>query len=119
MNPTDHEITIHEEERGVFLLIKLAGSFTAHNLLKVRKTFEAAGHIGHNKFAVDLSGVNHMDSTGLGLLINFSRLTEKEGGTLVVFNPAPSIQKVLDAVNAQKSLRLVNASEEQMDHHFE
>ncbi len=45
---------------------------------------------------VDLSGVDFMDSSGVGLLIGLRRLCLEHDKTMSLANPSPSIKKLLE-----------------------
>jgi stage II sporulation protein AA (anti-sigma F factor antagonist) len=46
-------------------------------------------------FAIDLSGITFMDSSGIGLILGRSRLLQECGGRLEIINPQPYIKRVL------------------------
>ena len=46
-------------------------------------------------FAIDLSGITFMDSSGIGLILGRSRLLQECCGRLEIINPQPYIKRVL------------------------
>jgi len=98
------EIEITEEEQGLFYLIRIKGAFTAKNVLQIRTRIEYAMNLGHNKLAMDLSGINFMDSTGIGLIVNLFKNIHKIKGQLVIFNPSEPVQKVFIVSSMAKCL---------------
>src|SRR3984893_1980347 len=55
------------------------------NILRERVTQSAAA--GRNKIVVDLSAVDYIDSTGLGVLVICFTSLKKQGGALKLVNP--------------------------------
>ena len=88
------DIEILEEEQGLYYLFRIKGAFTAKNVLQIRTRIEYAMNLGHNKLAMDLSGVNFMDSTGIGLIVNLFKNIGKIKGQLIILNPGEAVQKV-------------------------
>lgn len=119
MDPRENDISIQEEEKGTFHLILLAGHFTAHSVLRVRKAIEGARSIGHNRIAIDFSMIEHMDSTGLGLIINVAKTLKADGGELVAVNPSVCVLSLFQASNAQKGLRIQTVTPETLDSLFD
>lgn len=50
---------------------------------------------GHYNLAVDLGGVEFMDSSGLAVLISGLRRTREHDGALVLISPTASVKRVL------------------------
>ncbi len=51
---------------------------------------------GNLSVVIDFSRVSFIDSAGLSVLIEASKLVEEKGGTLMVTRPQPSTRKVFD-----------------------
>jgi anti-anti-sigma factor len=102
MENTDIEIL--EEEHGLFYLVKIKGSFRAKNVPQIRSRMEYSLNLGHTKFAMDLSEVNFMDSTGIGFIVNLFKNIQKLEGTLVIINPSESVLKILNISSLARCL---------------
>lgn len=50
---------------------------------------------GFTRFAVDLSGVRHMDSTGLGVLVGFRRRLE-DGSRIAIAGARPTVRAIIE-----------------------
>lgn len=50
---------------------------------------------GNYRLAVDLNGVEFMDSSGLAVLISGLRRTKEHDGSLVLISPTASVKRVL------------------------
>jgi anti-sigma B factor antagonist len=51
---------------------------------------------GHRNIEVDLSHTTFVDSCGLGALVGLHKAAVTRGGKLVLINPQPSIQQILE-----------------------
>jgi len=50
---------------------------------------------GSRFFVLDLSGISHMDSAGLGLLLSIYATIRNQGGDLKLLNVAPRVRELL------------------------
>jgi anti-sigma B factor antagonist len=57
---------------------------------------------GRNRLAVDLGGVEFMDSTGLGVLIGGLKRCKEAGGSLALVAPREPVIKVLSITGLDK-----------------
>ncbi len=79
-------IDIKKDREGDALVFRLRGSFDIATAPSVRAALMDAANEGKHDLIVDLSGVEFLDSTGLGALIGSHRRASENGGhvTLVV-----------------------------------
>ncbi|MFH0921029.1 MAG: STAS domain-containing protein [Fibrobacterota bacterium] len=100
------DVQIQADERGTFFYFKVSGAFCARNVIDIRKHFEDAQGLGHSKFALDLSGVIQLDSTGLGLIVNFNKTLIKQEGVLLIVNPSNEARNSFEVSNTCKWLQI-------------
>jgi serine/threonine-protein kinase RsbW len=100
------DIDIQTEERGTFYLFKISGAFCARNILEIRRQLENGIGLGHTKFAIDMSGVDMLDSTGLGLIVNFTKTLAKQEGELLIVNPSTGARNAFDVSNTRMHLQI-------------
>jgi anti-sigma B factor antagonist len=100
------DVQIQTDERGTFYLIKVSGAFCARNVLEIRGHFEDGVSLGHTKFALELSGVTQLDSTGLGLIINFNKTLIKQKGQLLIVNPSSDARNAFDVSSTNRWLQI-------------
>jgi len=84
-----------ETERG----FRIAGNldiFHADSVMKVLKPQL------HGPLVLDLSGVEFMDDSGLGLLVGALKRLRGEGGSLILRNPRPQILRALEMTGVAK-----------------
>lgn len=79
------EITDSAREDIAILTLKGRLTLGESNLVRERISQLVAG--GHTKVVVDLSGVDYIDSTGLGILVICFTSLKKQGGALKLVNP--------------------------------
>jgi anti-sigma B factor antagonist len=60
---------------------------------------------GRNKVVVDLSGVEFMDSSGLGALVGCLKSARQAGGDLRIASPTKQVLMVLQLSNIDRILR--------------
>jgi anti-sigma B factor antagonist len=81
---------------GVTIVIELAGELDVLTAPQFRQALidlgigQANGHI-----AVDMSELEFMDSTGIGVLVDAHQRIADRGGSLVLWDPSPSIAKLM------------------------
>ena len=60
---------------------------------------------------LDLSRVNFMDSSGLGLIMGRYSLMKEQGGEVVVVDPAPMVERVIDLAGMKRIIRVIKTKE--------
>jgi anti-sigma B factor antagonist len=68
---------------------------------------EESGHV-----LVDFSGINHMDSTGLGELVAFLERFRSRNRKLVLINPSKRIRDLLSLANLQHQFPIYDTVDE-------
>ena len=61
---------------------------------------------GTRKVVLDLTGLDYVDSSGLGMLILCSGNMEQAGGRLRIAGPVPSVAKVFQIAHADRVLQI-------------
>ena len=75
--------------------LSLAGRLSAANVAEVRMALAAAITAGDGDLFVDLSGVELVDATGLGVLVATHRLAHREGRRLVLRGVPDRMERLL------------------------
>lgn len=92
---THDELTIDlkTEEGGETLIFKLRGSLDLATAPTVRAALLDATEKGRHHLIVDLTGLEFLDSTGLGVLIGAHRRTaERNGSFRLIVNDGPILR---------------------------
>ena len=58
------------------------------------------------EFIIDLTNVNFMDSSGIGLLIGRYNLVKMFDSNMTIINPSNSIKRILEISNLSKKINL-------------
>ena len=80
-------LDITESVREEVTVLTLKGRLTLGESNLVRERISQLAAAGHHKIVVDLSGVEYIDSTGLGILVICFTSLKKVGGALKLVNP--------------------------------
>lgn len=89
------EFQYHELENGI-RLIRLAGrlDIVGAGEIETRLAESCAGE--NARVAIDLSGIDFLASSGIRLLTLTAQSVVRQGGRMVLLNPAPEVHHVLD-----------------------
>jgi anti-sigma B factor antagonist len=72
----------------------------------------AADSSGPTKMVIDLSGVDFLDSTGLGVIIGVLKRVRSHGGELVLAGLTPQVEKVFEITRVSEIVRIVASVDE-------
>ena len=85
------------------LTVLVRGEVDHHSAKGLREEIDHAMYLYRPEtLALDLSGVDFMDSSGLGLILGRYTKLNVLGGKLVVARPTPEIRKLLQLAGADK-----------------
>ena len=70
---------------------------------------------GHVRLVVDLSGVESIDSSGLGALISGLKAARQAGGDLRIAAPAEQVTAVLELTNLNRVLKAYESADRAFD----
>jgi stage II sporulation protein AA (anti-sigma F factor antagonist) len=86
---------------------KLSGEIDHHNAVAIRSDMDKI-LVTHrpSKLYLDLSGIDFMDSSGLGLIMGRYTLMKKFGGVTVIKNPAPRVIKILKLSAIERLIKI-------------
>jgi anti-sigma B factor antagonist len=83
---------------------KLVGEIDISNAHYFKKQLETALAENRQNIRIDLSELNYIDSTGLGVIIGAYGLIKKDGLTIKVTNPKDNVKKLLGVSGLDKVL---------------
>lgn len=99
-------ISLYDEEKDR-ITISLVGEIDHHGAAVIRHEIdEMLMKKRPMTLNIDLSGVDFMDSSGLGLIMGRFSLMTKLGGETVVINPSPRAKKILTLAGMEKIIRI-------------
>ena len=83
----------------------------------LRRQLHSLVEDGHTRVVVDLSGVDFIDSSGLGALISGLKVARQAGGDLRIAAPSRQVTSVLELTNLNRVLRAHAEAESAFDDH--
>ena len=108
--------TFTYEETGYFLRVKLKGDIDHHSAVAIRSGMDSLLYkIRPRRLYLDLSGVDFMDSSGLGLIMGRYALMKEIGGDVVVCEPCAGVERVMKLAGLEKLVRIEKAKAEEKD----
>ena len=91
--PTNRVWMIYKEIDGGIGHICLSGRLDVRTVPKIEAKFAVAAE--GRSLIVDLSGVELMNSVGLGMLITHANMLRAAGRSMVLLSPSPRVEKVV------------------------
>lgn len=101
-------------ESGV-VVVKPTGKLNMVAAPMLRKELQGVVEGGQKHIVVDLSGVELVDSSGLGALISGLKAARQAGGDLRVAAPSRQVTTVLELTNLNRVLRVHPSAESAYD----
>lgn len=92
-------------------MVKVDGEVDLSNATGLRDHLIEQVQQGNHFLAVDLSGVEFMDSSGLAVLISGLRRTKEHDGSLVLVSPTSSVKRVLSITGLDKVFEIHDSVE--------
>lgn len=108
-----NEVPVGYEERADGVTVRIGGEIDHHSAVAVRTGIDAylAGK-QPKKVYLELSDVNFMDSSGLGLIMGRFALVKRYGGELAVLDPSPAVIKIIKLAGMDRLIPLRKTKEE-------
>ena len=105
----DYENALKCVTSGTCLTIYLDGDIDHHNARIVRSKIDTKLYVQRpEELILDLSRVNFMDSSGLGLILGRYTKAVELGILFKVANPSPQIRKILDLAGTERLIKIEN-----------
>ncbi|WIB01510.1 STAS domain-containing protein [Curtobacterium sp. MCBA15_012] len=98
------DIQVHEVSSDTAVL-ECSGRLNMVSAGTFRETVATVVDGGRARLVVELSGVEFMDSSGLGALVGCLKTARQAGGDLRIAAPSEQVQMVLKLSNIDKILR--------------
>ena len=96
------------EEKGNELIVHIGGEIDHHSAVQVRtEVDERIIATSPQKVLLELSGVDFMDSSGLGLIMGRFALIKKYGGTLALLDPSQAVMKMIKLAGMDRMVTIL------------
>lgn len=100
------------EESGSGLTVHVRGEIDHHSAVSVRRVIDERITLCRPKEVyLELSGVDFMDSSGLGLIMGRYALVKQSGGELYVLDPSAAVVKMMKLAGMERMIRLLKHKE--------
>ncbi len=96
-------------------MVELRGEVDLHTSTDLRRRITQLLAEGWTRIVVDLSGVEFMDSTGLGVLVGALRRLRDQEGSLALVGPREPVRRVLMVTGLDRVLPTYASLEEALD----
>lgn len=93
-------------------MVKLDGEVDIYTADKLREAVNQAVDSGQYRLAVDLEGMEFMDSSGLGVLIAALKRLKENDGELVLISPRDQMRRILNLTGLDKILTIRHSLDE-------
>ena len=96
------------EERGDTLIVHVGGEMDHHSAVAVRTEVDARIAAARpQRVMLELSSIDFMDSSGLGLIMGRFALVKKYGGTFSVLDPSPAVLKIITLAGMERMVTIL------------
>ena len=103
------------EFTGEALKIKLRGEIDHHSAVAVRSAIDDMIRTKRPiRLVVDMSAVELMDSSGLGLIMGRYALMKEIGGQISVLDPSPRVEKIMSLAGMERIIKIEYSSPREM-----
>lgn len=89
-------------------LVKFKGDLDATNVEEVVEKIFALMGDGDVNIIADFSELRYVNSTGLGILLHFSKSAKEKGGSFKVCNVNDNVYEIIDIIGATTLLEIYN-----------
>lgn len=98
------------ETRGESLVVHIGGEIDHHSAVNVRTEIdERILSERPARVLLELSAVDFMDSSGLGLIMGRFALLKKYGGSLSVLDPSPAVMKMIKLAGMERMVTILRS----------
>jgi len=92
---------------GTRLKVLLKGEIDHHSAISLRESAdELIYKLRPLSVCIDLSKIDFMDSSGLGFIMGRYALQKKLGGSTVLLDPNPRIEKILSLAGLERIIKI-------------
>ena len=92
------------------LIVSLDGEIDHHSAAEIREGLDKMIAVSRPKVMVlELSGIDFMDSSGLGLVLGRYRRLNEMGSQVVIKNPGARTEKILAMAGVDKLIKIIRS----------
>lgn len=98
------EISLENHKNWTVVVLK--GQFVVNTLLALRSKLEKLERTKNTDVCLDISEVDRVDSSAIGMILNFSRRLISKGGKLVLAGPQQEVKEIFEMVSLDDHLMI-------------
>lgn len=107
----DRKPGFDSEYTGIDLRIKLRGEIDHHSAAAIRGAIDDMIRAKRpGQLIIDMSAVDFMDSSGLGLIMGRYAVMKELGGSITVSDPNPATEKIMNLAGMERIIRIKHTS---------
>ena len=107
----DRKPGFDSEFTGTVLRIKLRGEIDHHSAVAVRTAIDDMIRSKRpSELVIDMSAVDFMDSSGLGLIMGRYNTMKEMGGSVTVADPNPATEKIMSLAGLERIVKILHTS---------
>ncbi len=107
----DRKPGFDSEFTGTILKIKLRGEIDHHSAVTVRSAIDDMIRSKRpQELIIDMSAVDFMDSSGLGLIMGRYNTMKSIGGGVTVADPTPATEKIMNLAGMERIIRITHTA---------
>ena len=112
----DRKPGFDSEFTGTELRIKLRGEIDHHSAAAVRTAIdEMIRSKRPAELIIDMSAVDFMDSSGLGLIMGRYNTMKEIGGSVTVADPTPATEKIMNLAGMERIIKIARSGKRQTE----
>jgi len=86
---------VHDHVNGIAIFNLEGNLMSDDDRAAIKQAFEEDLDNGESRFIIDMSQLQHMNSTGIGVFITLYTKVRSRGGEMVIVNPTDNIRNLL------------------------
>ena len=100
------------ENKGDTLVVRVGGEIDHHSAVAVRVGIdEKIASERPTRVLLELSSVDFMDSSGLGLIMGRYALVQKYGGSFAVLDPSVAVLKIIRLAGLERMITILKTKD--------
>lgn len=106
------DLTFEVKQQGPWTVLEVAGEIDLHSAPQVRNNINTRLEEGQTQIAMDLAGVEFIDSSGLAALISGQKKAVEASGSLVLVSPTEPVKRALSVTGLDKIFKIYGSLDE-------
>ena len=87
-------------------LVELKGEINAYSTDQLQESIDQILKSGNIKTVVDMENLNYIDSTGLGLMVGWTKELRTKKGDTHLLNPSRRVENVIKLTNLKRFFKI-------------